>query len=255
MNILCVGDVTGYAGLDYLKKMLPQLKKQYNVDVCVANGENSHATGMGITAHEAQEMFACGVDVITTGNHCLRFTSSEVFEQTDCMLMPANFPYTEKTAGVCVLDKGPYKVAVINLIGTAFLEPVDNPFKTLDEALKSIDAKVVIVDFHAESTAEKKALAFYADGRVSAFFGTHTHVQTADEQVLPQGTGYISDVGMTGPFLSVLGVKPHLAIFKQKTHKPVKFEPAEGACMLNAALYDVDEKTGLCRGVQRINIM
>ncbi|MDL2323829.1 YmdB family metallophosphoesterase [Ruminococcaceae bacterium OttesenSCG-928-A16] len=253
MKILCVGDVVGQPGLDYLCEILPLVKQQTGADFVIVNGENSDKSGTGLTRHGAQTLLQ-HANVVTTGNHCYRRAGEELYTENETVLHPANFPYTTAAAGCCLIDTGRHGVVrVINLMGTAWMEPVDNPFKRADELLAMGDARYTIVDFHAESTAEKKALAFYLDGRVSAIFGTHTHVQTADEQILPAGTGYITDVGMVGPISSVLGIQPQLAVQKQRTHGPVQFAVAEGPAMLNAALFTLDDTTGLCTEVQRID--
>ncbi|MFV0413115.1 MAG: TIGR00282 family metallophosphoesterase [Oscillospiraceae bacterium] len=252
MKVLCVGDVVGDAGLAFLCETLPALKQETGADLVVVNGENSDKSGTGLSRAGAETLLQYA-DVITTGNHCYRRAGEELYMENEMVLHPANFPYTSPEAGCCLVDLGRFGSArVINLAGVAWMEPIDNPFARLDELLGYGQARYTIVDFHAESTAEKKAFAFFADGRVSAVFGTHTHVQTADEQILPKGTGFITDVGMTGPEISVLGVEPALAVKKQQTHQMVAFKVAEGSCILNAVLFSLDEKTGLCTAVQRI---
>ncbi len=256
MKILCVGDVIGSIGISYLKKKLYELKNSQNIDVVIANGENSADTN-GITYDSADHLFRCGVDVITTGNHCFqRKESYDMYEEHILpVIRPANFPDGVPGFGVHTVDFCYTQVAVINLMGLVYMqESLDCPFRTLDRLLKDIDAKVIIVDFHADATAEKRALAEMFDGRVSAVFGTHTHVQTADEQILPKGTGFITDVGMTGPINSVIGVKPEAAIKKMTTHMPTRLEYADGPCMMNAVLFEIDHKTGRTVSVERILI-
>lgn len=255
MNILCVGDVVGHRGCELVRRVLPALKKQYAVDVCVVNGENS-ADGNGITPVAARSLRDSGADVITGGNHTFRrHEFYELLDSEPWLLRPANYPSSAPGAGMYTVDRGRYQVTVINLLGTAFMEPLACPFDTLDALLKQAgNPKFCVVDFHAEATAEKKALAYYADGRVSALFGTHTHVPTADEQILPAGTGYITDVGMSGPVESVLGVKPELSIAKMHGKLPVRFALAEGACELQAVLFTLDDKTGKTTAVQRIAV-
>ncbi len=253
MKILCVGDVVGAAGLALCRALLPQLRREFAADLVIVNGENADASGVGLPRAAADDLLQYA-DAITSGNHCYRRASEELYTEYETVLHPANQPYTEDAAGCCLLDTGRLgMVRIINLVGVAFMEPVDSPFRRVDELLAKTTAKYTIVDFHAESTAEKKALAFHLDGRVSAVFGTHTHVQTADEQILPGGTGYITDAGMTGPALSVLGVAPALAVKKQNEHVPVRFAVADGPAMLNAVLFTLDDTTGLCTAVQRIN--
>ncbi len=255
MNILCVGDVVGTRGCEHLRRVLPALKRQYAVDVCIVNGENA-ADGNGITPAAAKSLKNSGADVITGGNHTFRrYEFYPLLEEEPWLLRPANYPATAPGAGVYTVDRGRYQVTVINLIGTAFMEPMACPFDTLDALLREAgNPKFCVVDFHAEATAEKKALAYYADGRVSALFGTHTHVPTADEQILPAGTGYITDVGMTGPVESVLGIKPELSIAKMHGKLPVRFAAAEGTCELQAVLFTLDDKTGRTTAVQRLAV-
>lgn len=232
---------------------LPRLRYEYGADLVIVNGENSDKSGVGLTRHGAEELLQYA-DVVTTGNHCFRRTGEELYADNERVLHPANYPCTPDDAGCCLLDMGRLgTVRVINLLGTAWMEPVDNPFLRAEALLAKTQAKFTVVDFHAESTAEKQALAWYLDGKVSAVFGTHTHVQTADEQVLPGGTGYITDVGMTGPRHSVIGVQPELAVKKQRLHVPVAFRVADGPVWLNAVLFTLDDTTGLCVEVQRMN--
>ena len=256
MLILCIGDVVGTNGCEFLRRHLPALKRTKGIDVVIANGENS-ADGNGITPTSADHLFDSGVDVITTGNHTYR--RREVYDyldDTEAVLRPANFPLEAPGHGITVLDMGRYQIAVINLMGAVYLEEhLACPFRTLDALLKTPGLpKICLVDFHAEATGEKRALGYYADGRVSAVFGTHTHVQTADETVLPRGTGYITDVGMTGVIESVLGVKPEIVIKKQLSKMPVRFDYADGPCKMDCVLFDIDEKTGLCRSAERLSI-
>lgn len=254
MNILCIGDVVGTAGLDFFCSRMPALKRETEADFVIVNGENSDKSGVGLTRHSAEALLA-HADAVTGGNHSLRRCGEELYEETPQLLMPANMPYTSRGTGVYIADTGRLgTVRVISLAGTAWMEPLDNPFKCIDNILAEGEARFTILDFHAESTAEKKALGFYLDGKVSAVFGTHTHVQTADEQILPNGTGYISDVGMTGAVNSVIGVVPEAAVKKQKEHVPVQFAPAEGPQMLNAVLFALDDSTGLCLAAKRIDL-
>ena len=255
MNILCIGDVCGNIGCAHLTKVLPSIKKQYHIDFIIANGENS-ADGNGILPHSASLLFEAGVDVVTGGNHTFR--RREIFDLLDensRLLRPSNMPASAPGKGYEIYDCGRCFVGVINLLGTTYLESLDCPFRTADKILsyfKEKNIKIVLVDFHAEATSEKRALAMYLDGKISALFGTHTHVQTADEQILPNGSGYITDLGMTGPVQSVLGVKSDIVISKFINKLPVRFELADGECALCGALFSIDEKTGMCTDIKRI---
>ena len=218
MKVLAIGDVVGSIGCKFLRTQLPTLKKEKNIDLVIANGENS-ADGNGITPASAEYLFTSGVDVITTGNHTFRRKESyELFDSEDCLLRPANYPKGAPGKGICIVDKGRYQIAVVNLMGVVYLEALDCPFSVMDNILEENSLpKIILVDFHAEATGEKGGFAYAYDGTVSAIFGTHTHVQTADEHILPQGTGFITDLGMTGPCHSVLGVKPELIIKKLRS--------------------------------------
>lgn len=255
MNILCIGDVVGLRSCAFLREHLPAFKKLMAVDLVIANGENS-ADGNGMTPSSAEYLLSSGVDVLTSGNHVFR--RREVYEYLDenhCVLRPANYPKTAPGRGLLIHDLGRIQVAVINLMGTVFLDSLRCPFETADALLEEAkDCKIILVDFHAEATAEKKALGFYLDGRISALFGTHTHVQTSDAQILPGGSGYITDAGMTGAVFSALGVKAELAIAKMKEKLPVRFETAEGPMMMNCVLFGVDEKTGRCQSVEAFDL-
>ena len=255
MNVLCIGDVVGSIGCRHLQEALPRVKREMKVDVCIVNGENS-ADGNGITPVSARYLFDAGADVITGGNHTFRrHEFYEVLEENEFLLRPANLPKGTPGRGMTVIDRGRYQVAVINLQGTVYMEALTSPFDTLDALLRDAgNPKFCIVDFHAEATAEKRALAGYADGRISALFGTHTHVATADEQVLTGGTGFITDVGMTGPIDSCLGVRTELSIEKMRTKLPVRFATAEGDCAMDGVLFTLDDATGKCTAVKRIRV-
>lgn len=257
MKILAIGDVFGKSGCDFLLKKLPTLKKEHAIDLVIANGENS-AEGNGILPSSAETLFAAGVDVITGGNHTLR--RKEIFnmlEENEFLLRPANLPSSIPGKGITYVDLGYTIVAVINILGVVYLESLSCPFETADKLIneaKQNGAKIIVVDFHAEATSEKRALGFYLDGRVSCIFGTHTHVQTSDEQILPNNTGYITDIGMTGVIDSVLGVEKSIIIQKMKDKLPVKFYGATGECELNGCIFDVDKSTGFTKSVQRIKV-
>ncbi len=257
MRILCVGDVCGSIGCDYLKRVLPKIKVDEKIDCCIVNGENS-ADGNGITPISAESLYLAGADIITGGNHSLR--RREIFESLDSdpyLLRPHNMITTGPGKGYSVLDLGHTKIAVINLLGRVYLPEANNPFTVADELVenaKNDGINIILVDFHAEATSEKKALGFYLDGRVSAVFGTHTHVLTADEQILPHGCGFITDIGMTGPYNSVLGVKKELSLARIKDETAVKFLLADGKCELNGCIFEIDKKTGKTIDIKKIKI-
>lgn len=252
MNLLFIGDIVGQSGCDFIRKNLYRIKKEYEIDVTVANGENS-APGNGITRASADELTSYGIDIITTGNHAFRRKEYEIFEREN-ILRPANYPDGCIGHGYEIFDFGRYRLAVVNLMGTAFMEALDNPFACIDSILEEIDTKNIIVDFHAEATSEKKAMGHYLAGKVTAVLGTHTHVQTADEIILGGHTGYITDAGMTGPELSVLGVNAEDAINKQKYKTPVFFRESENSAFLNGVVLQIDTKLGTCTKISRLII-
>lgn len=255
MNLLLIGDVVREPGCQYLRAHLPALKRLYSVDVVVANGENS-APGNGITPASAESLFDSGVDVVTTGNHVFRMR--EMYDYLDAdhpVVRPANYPDGCPGRGVYILDRLQYRLAVVNLMGTSLMEPLGNPFETADRLLAGIGTPLVLVDFHAEATGEKRALGYYLAGRVSAVIGTHTHVPTADECILGGHTAYLTDVGMTGPAESVLGVTPKQVIDKLRLGLPQRFEAAPGPCRLDAVLIGLDTATGAATSVQRVNLL
>lgn len=250
MKILFIGDVVGQAACEYLRDNLPQLKHRHNIDMTVINGENS-ADGNGITPYSAGLLD--GAEVITTGNHCFRRRDmNSLYDESDRIIRPANYGENVCGRGYCVADFGKYSVAVINLVGTTYMQPVDNPFACADELLKKINTKNIIVDFHAEATAEKKAMGYYLSGRVSAVLGTHTHVQTADNQIIDGHTGYITDVGMTGVHDSVLGIDKNVIIERFTTYYPQKHIYAEGRNEINGVVLDIDTASGKCGSIERI---
>lgn len=248
MRILFVGDVVSAPGCDFLKKRLPAVKKTRNIDFCIVNGENS-AVGNGITPASAAELFAAGADIITTGNHALR--RREIYSMLDekypSVLRPANMHRSVPGTGAAVIEKNGRRLGVGNIMGAMYMDAVYNPFDAADEMLKYFEregVKCAVIDFHAEATSEKRAMGFYLDGRVSALFGTHTHVRTADAQILPGGTAYMTDAGMTGVINSVLGVKTENVTLKMRTGMPARFDAAEGECSMNCVSAEIDEKTG-----------
>ncbi len=257
LHILAVGDVVSESGLDYLTCHLRSLKRLHSIDFTVVNGEN--AAGVGITPRQAEHLFNAGADVMTLGNHAWsKIQITNFLEDNRYALRPANFASRLPGRGWGIFE-GPRgsRIAVINLVGRVSMDPnVDNPFTTADAILKQLDgeADVVLVDFHAEATSEKLAMGWYLDGRVSALWGTHTHVPTADPQLLPRGTGYITDLGMTGPSQSVLGIRPEDSINKFLGGLPRHYEAAKGPCKMNAVLFTVDTQTRRCTAVERIDI-
>lgn len=257
MNILAIGDIVGSNGCKFVRSKLSDLKKEKQIDMVIANGENS-ADGNGITPFSMDYLFKSGVDVITTGNHAFRRKEIyDVFDQEEYLIRPANYPESSTPGkGYCIFDMGKFSVCVINLLGLIYLDSLECPFNTIDKILdETKDIKIKILDLHAEATSEKRAFGFYLDGKISAMFGTHTHVQTADETILEKGTGYITDVGMTGAIDSVLGVKPESIIKRMRTKLPVRFEFSKGSSMMNAILYSIDEDTGKTVKIERLNIL
>lgn len=252
MNLLFIGDVVGNSGCDILERELYGLKREYDIDVTVVNGENS-AQGNGITPQSFERLMQMGADVVTTGNHCFRRKEAmELYDSSEFLIRPANYPKGAPGGGVAYIDMGAVRIAVVNLMGTMYLDSLDNPFAKIDELLGAIDTTNIFVDFHAEATSEKKAMGFYLQGRVTAVLGTHTHVQTADECILGGHTAYITDAGMTGPELSVLGVDSDIVINKFKYHTPVKFEESAEEPFLNGVVVTFDEKSGKSTNISRI---
>ena len=254
LKIMTIGDVVGSCGSKYLRKILKEIKKAENIDLVIANGENS-ADGNGITPFSANFLFDSGVDVITTGNHAFRRREIyDFFDNHKNLIRPFNYPSGNTPGfGYCVIDKFKRKVIIINLMGTIFMESLDCPFKGVNKVLNKFkdEKNIIIVDFHAEATSDKKAIGFYLDGRVSAIFGTHTHIPTADEIILEKGTGYITDVGMTGVEESDLGVKKDIIIKKLTTKMPIRFDYAKGLCKMDCAIFDIDENTCKTTSVRR----
>lgn len=251
MKLLALGDVISECGCNALNRLLPRIKKENGIDVCIANGENS-ALGNGILPSSADALIAAGVDFITTGNHVFRRREiPDYLDEHNYIIRPYNMHPSCPGNGIGIIDMGRYRIGVINLIGNAFFNAsYANVFDSLDKALAEIDdCKIKIVDFHAEATGEKRALGLYADGRVSAFFGTHTHVQTADAQILPKGTGYITDLGMCGSENSVLGVEPECIIRSLKTGMPTQFKAKETDISINGCIFEIDEKSGLTKNI------
>lgn len=255
MNLLLIGDVMGAPGLRAAASHLPALRHSLRLHLIVANCENADE-GIGITRATARALFDLGVDVLTNGNHAWDKKEALAYiTEEPRLLRPYNYPPGTPGAGWYVVECGAHRVGVLNILGTVFMQPtLGCPFRAADEALarKPDDVKVVLVDFHAQATSEKWALGWYLDGRVSAVVGTHTHVPTADERILPHGTAYITDVGMTGCYDSVIGLNVQQTIDRMAHKLPASWEPAEGKGTLCAVLIDVDEQTGRSRSIRRI---
>ena len=254
MKILFVGDIFGQPGKNVASKFIPRMIREHTIDFCIVNGENA-AGGFGLTGNIARKFFSYGVDIITSGNHIWdRKETEELLIESDRILRPANYPPDVCGRGYTTIHKDGKTIGVINLIGRVFMQPVDCPFRTADKILERLkhETKVIIVDIHAESTSEKIALGWYLDGYVSAVLGTHTHVMTADERILPKGTAYISDVGMTGPHDSVIGVRIEQSLARLVKQMPVRFSPAEHGLKFSAVLLEIDDSSGRALSIERI---
>ncbi len=256
MNILVVGDIVGKPGRRAIKEVLSGIQKQYNIEFTIANAENA-AGGRGLTKDVMAELLSANIDVLTMGNHV--WDNKDIFSFIDNehrLIRPANYPDDCPGQGYHIYTAGfNINVAVINLSGRVFLSSLDCPFRKLDEILEDIKNKadLIIVDFHAEATSEKLAIAYYADGRVSALLGTHTHIQTADEKILPQGTAYITDLGMTGPVDSILGMEKEAIIEKFLTQRPARFEVAAGAAQLQGVILEIDDNSLKVQKISRVS--
>jgi 2',3'-cyclic-nucleotide 2'-phosphodiesterase len=257
MRILFIGDIFGRPGRDVARRAIPAIVERESIDFVIANGENA-AAGFGITGDIAETIFGYGVDAMTTGNHV--WDKKEVLEylpRQPKLLRPANFPAGVPGRGSLIaLTRSGEPIGVLNLMGRIFMPPLDDPFAAALREIEALRAKarIVIVDFHAEATSEKLAMGWHLDGRVTAVFGTHTHVQTADERILPKGTAYLTDVGMTGPHDSIIGVTTELALSRFLTGLPAKFESATGPGRLNAVIVSADLKTGRATAIERLNL-
>ena len=253
LKVLCVGDVVGNPGMDRIRRHLRQLKRKLGADFVIVNGEN--AAVVGITPNQAEDILDAGADVITLGNHT--WSKREIvpyMEDSTLILRPANFAPQQPGLGWHVYETKAGDVAVIDLIGRCSMDYTpDNPFLVVEKILKQVKAKIVLVEIHAEATSEKLAMGYMLDGRVSAVWGTHTHVPTADARVLPKGTGYVTDLGMTGPRDSVLGIRPDLSIAKFRGDLPERYRWAEGPTKLEAVLFTIDAATGKCLRAERVD--
>jgi 2',3'-cyclic-nucleotide 2'-phosphodiesterase len=254
VNILFIGDIFAHVGRNIVADHLKDILKSNDIDLCIANGENS-AGGFGITPQVAEELFALGIDVLTGGNHS--FDKKEIFDYLPThprLLRPANYPAGTPGTGVTICQsRSGIPCAVMNLQGRTYMPASDDPFRKADELLEALPVatKVRFVDFHAEVTSEKMAMGWHLDGRVSAMIGTHTHIPTADSRILPGGTAYQTDAGMTGPYDSVIGVDKEIILRRFLTSMPIRMEAAKGKVELHSVIIDVDESTGQARNIRR----
>ncbi len=254
LKVLAVGDVVGNPGLDRIRRSLRYLKRKTSADFVIVNGENAAVVGM--TPQQGEDILDAGADVITMGNHTwAKRELADYMEDCPQILRPLNYAPQVPGRGYAIFDTKAGPVAVIDLIGRCNMDyGPDNPFLAVEKALKDLDVKIILVEFHAEATSEKLAMGYMLDGRVSALWGTHTHVPTADAQVLPKGTGYVTDLGMTGPKHSVLGIQPRLSIAKFRGDLTERYRWAEGETKLEAVLFTIDAATGLCRRAERVDL-
>lgn len=257
MKILFIGDIVGKPGRTALKKGLPQIRSKFDIDLVIANAENA-AGGFGITEQIGKEILADGVDVMTSGNHIWdKKDALQYITKENRLLRPANYPDGVPGHGTIIVKTGKgEKVGVLNISGRVFMNQLDSPFTVSKEQVSILkkETNIIIVDIHAEATSEKQAIGFFLDGKVSAVIGTHTHVQTADEQIMPKGTAYLTDVGMTGPTDSIIGVEKGLVLSRFLTGIPARFETANGESVLSCALLDIDTTTGRSTSIERIQL-
>ena len=257
VKILFIGDIIGKPGREALSRELHRIVDRHMVDLVIANGENA-AGGFGLTQETAQDLFKCGIQMITSGNHIWdKKDSLEYINRETRIVRPANYPEGTPGRGATVIKTpGGVKIGILNLEGRVFMNNLDCPFRCADREIAKLkeETPIIFVDFHAEATSEKASLGWYLDGRVSAVIGTHTHVQTADERILTDGTAYMTDAGMTGAFDSVIGVKKEEAIQKFVTQRPSKFEVAKKDLRINAVVIEVNETTGHALSIERINL-
>jgi hypothetical protein len=257
MKVLFLGDIIGKPGRRAVNKLVPGIVGRHGVDIVIINCENA-AGGFGVTKDVVEELYQAGADVLTSGNHI--WNKKEVGEFIDeyrTLLRPANYPEGLPGRGAVVIERGcGVSVGVINLEGRVFMGNIDCPFRAAEREVSKIksEASIIIVDMHAEATSEKQALGWFLDGRVSAVLGTHTHVQTSDERILPRGTAYITDAGMTGPFDSVIGIKKELSIERFLTAVPNRYEVAKGDIRLQGVIIDIDDKSGKSLSIERLNM-
>ena len=257
MKVLFIGDIIGKPGRKAIRKGLPDLVNKLKIDFVIANAENA-AGGFGITKAIGEELLSIGIDVLTSGNHIWdKKEAVSYISKENRLLRPANYPLEVPGAGSIVMKTSEgVKIGILNLAGRVFMSPLDCPFQVAKKELPLLkeETDIVIVDFHAEATSEKSAIGWFLDGEVSAVIGTHTHVQTADEKILPKGTAFITDVGMTGPANSIIGVKKEQIINKFLTHIPVRFETAKGESILSSVILEINAKTGMSTSIQRLQL-
>lgn len=256
VKIFFIGDIVGASGRDIVKRYVPQIRRDQSIDLVVANGENA-AHGFGLTPKVAEELFEANVDILTGGNHT--WDKKDIFDAMDThpdrILRPANYP--EGTAGQgtsVVTTASGHPIGVINLMARVFMDPLACPFRTFDQVIGSVKQKtnMILLDLHGEATSEKVAMGWHVDGRISALVGTHTHVQTADEKILPQGTGYLTDAGMTGPIDSVIGMKKEIILKRFLLKQPHRMEVATGPSELRGVIFTLDSETGKCLEIERV---
>jgi len=257
MKILFVGDIVGKPGRLAVRELIPDIISQYSIDFVIGNCENA-AAGFGVTREVVEELYDSNIHVLTSGNHIWdKKEIREFVEDYETLLRPANYPEGAPGRGSVVMpDAAGINVGVINLMGRIFMAPLECPFRIAEKEIEKLKrkARVIVVDVHAEATSEKEALGWYLDGRVSAVVGTHTHVQTADERILPEGTAYITDVGMTGPFNSIIGIRKDVVLERFLTQVPNKFVVAKDDVRLQGIILDIDEASGRARDIQRLTV-
>ena len=256
MKVLFIADIMGQSGREAVARVLPELRTKEQVDLVIANGENA-AHGMGLTPSIARDLFHLGIDVLTMGNHT--WDKKEILDIIDDepIVRPANYaPGVPGRGAILATTATGVKVGILNLIGRVFMPPNDCPFRSADKVIEQLkkETPVIIVDIHAEATSEKVAMGWHLDGRVSAVIGTHTHIQTADDRILPEGTAYLTDVGMTGPFDSVIGIKKEIILQRFLMQMPIRFEVSDKDIWFNGVLIEIDEKSGKASQIQRLQI-
>ena len=256
MKLLVIGDVTGRGGIEHLKKNLWRVRREEKIDFCIVNGENASFI-TGISEELAEELFSAGADVITGGNHTMHNTRAYTYlDDKEAILRPINFGDGAPGHGFAIVDGAGFRVLVINALGCVHIEPkLDSPYPFIDRVLDELSREYdfSVLDFHAEATGEKLAIGHAYDGKINVIFGTHTHVPTADEQILPKGSGYISDVGMCGESGGILGMDAETVVLRMRTHLPHKFKASTGAPYANSAIFDIDNTTKACKSVKRLN--